>query len=80
MSATQTGGGGGGGASNAWDWSSWGVSFLTDKVKKKVSRYLFHRYLGQFLDAPLALEDIHVNLYQGTARLGTLLLNVMVSR
>lgn len=38
----------------------------SDKLKKKVCRYLLQRYLGQFLEEKLSLEQLTVDFYKGT--------------
>ncbi|GAB0095176.1 Autophagy-related protein 2 [Sergentomyia squamirostris] len=38
----------------------------SDVIKKKVCRYLLQRYLGQFLQEKLSLEQLNVDLYNGT--------------
>uniref|UniRef100_A0A7G3AGM6 Autophagy-related protein 2 n=1 Tax=Lutzomyia longipalpis TaxID=7200 RepID=A0A7G3AGM6_LUTLO len=37
----------------------------SDVIKKKVCRYLLQRYLGQFLQEKLSLEQLNVDLYNG---------------
>lgn len=37
----------------------------SDLLKKKVCRYLLQRYLGQFLEEKLRLEQLNVELYNG---------------
>lgn len=42
-----------------WLFPSW------SEVKKKVLRYLLNRYLGQFLEQKLTLDQLDVNIYDG---------------
>lgn len=38
----------------------------SETLKKKVCRYLLQRYLGQFLEEKLTLEQLTVDFYKGT--------------
>lgn len=46
----------------------------SDVIKKKVCRYLLQRYLGQFLDEKLSLEQLNVDLYNGTGTVSNIAL------
>lgn len=48
-------------------------------LMKKVYRYLLHRYLGQFLEQKLTLEQLKVDLFQGTGTIADLTLCAKVS-
>lgn len=50
-------------------WFPW-----SDTIKKKVCRYLLQRYLGQFLDEKLSLEQLNVDLYNGTGTVSNIAL------
>lgn len=36
------------------------------ELKKKVLRYLLNRYLGQFVDEKLTLDQLNIDLFRGT--------------
>ncbi|XP_072350535.1 autophagy-related protein 2 homolog B-like isoform X1 [Scyliorhinus torazame] len=40
-----------------------------ESIKKRACRYLLHRYLDHFLEEKLSLEQLSVDLYQGTGSL-----------
>lgn len=46
----------------------------SDTIKKKVCRYLLQRYLGQFLEEKLSLEQLNVDLYNGTGTVSNIAL------
>ncbi|CAH2327935.1 autophagy-related 2 homolog B isoform X1 [Pelobates cultripes] len=42
---------------------------FSDSIKKRACRYLLQRYLGHFLQEKLSLEQLSLDLYQGTGSL-----------
>lgn len=42
---------------------------FSESIKKRACRYLLHRYLDHFLEEKLSLEQLSVDLYQGTGSL-----------
>uniref|UniRef100_A0A8C5N3S7 Autophagy related 2B n=1 Tax=Leptobrachium leishanense TaxID=445787 RepID=A0A8C5N3S7_9ANUR len=42
---------------------------FSDSIKKRACRYLLQRYLGHFLQEKLSLEQLSLDLYQGTGTL-----------
>ncbi|XP_062863124.1 autophagy-related protein 2 homolog B isoform X2 [Trichomycterus rosablanca] len=42
---------------------------FSESIKKRACRYLLHRYLGNFLQEKLSLDQLSVDLYQGTGSL-----------
>lgn len=50
-----------------------------DGLKNKTCRYLLQRYLGQFLEEKLNLEQLNVELYNGKATVKNVSLKVDVS-
>lgn len=57
---------------------SW-FSPFSENVKKRLCRYLLNRYLGDFIQEKLALNQLSVNLYKGTGEIRNVTLNVNVS-
>ncbi|CAJ0583993.1 unnamed protein product, partial [Mesorhabditis spiculigera] len=51
---------------------------LSENLHKRWCRYIIHRYLGQFLDLKLSLEDISVSLIEGEINVGDLYLSTKV--
>ena len=47
-------------------------------MKKRACRYLLQRYLGQFLQEKISLEQLSVNLYSGKGEVKDLLLDAEV--
>lgn len=47
-------------------------------IKKRACRYLLQRYLGQFLEEKLTLDQLTVDLYNGTGRVTNVSLDVQV--
>ncbi|XP_061156845.1 autophagy-related protein 2 homolog B isoform X1 [Syngnathus typhle] len=43
---------------------------FSESIKKRACRYLLHRYLGNFLQEKLSLDQLSLDLYQGTGSLG----------
>lgn len=56
--------------------SPW-IPFWPD-LKKKVLRYLLNRYLGQFLQEKLSLDQLNVDLYKGTGTVYNVTLQAQV--
>lgn len=54
-----------------WPWSSC--------MKKRACRYLLQHYLGHFLQERLSLEQLSLDLYQGSGGLRDIHLDVWVS-
>ncbi|KAG2457563.1 ATG2B protein, partial [Polypterus senegalus] len=42
---------------------------FSESIKKRACRYLLHRYLGHFLQEKLSLDQLSLDLYQGTGSL-----------
>ena len=53
---------------------NWG----TDWIKNKACRYLLHHYLGHFLKQKLTLDQLSIDLYNGTGEILELDLDVQV--
>ena len=51
---------------------------LPEFLKKRACRYLLQHYLGQFLEERICLEDLTVDLYNGTGSIHNIPLNVQV--
>lgn len=51
---------------NIWAKMPWPFS---ESIKKRACRYLLHRYLGNFLEEKLSLDQLSLDLYQGTGSL-----------
>ena len=52
--------------------------FIPEFLKRRASRYLIHHYLGQYLDHKIRLDDLTVDLYNGTGSISNVPLNVQV--
>ncbi|KAM7288234.1 hypothetical protein ISCGN_028498 [Ixodes scapularis] len=52
-------------------WFNW-----PDGIKKRACRYLLQRYLGQFLQEKLTLDQLSVDLYNGKGRITDVCLDV----
>ena len=50
----------------------------SDSLKKRACRYLLQHYLGQFLKEKLTLDQLSVDLYNGTGTIQDVLLDVQV--
>lgn len=50
----------------------------SDSIKKRACRYLLHHYLGHFLQEKLTLEQLTVDLYNGTGLVENVPLDVWV--
>nr|XP_018917848.1 PREDICTED: autophagy-related protein 2 homolog B isoform X1 [Bemisia tabaci] len=48
----------------------------SDSIKKRACRYLLQRYLGQFLEEKLTLDQLTVDLYNGTGSVSDVSLDV----
>ena len=51
---------------------------IPEFVKKRACRYLLQHYLGQYLEEKIQLEDLTVDLYNGTGTINNVPLNVEV--
>ena len=51
---------------------------IPEFVKKRACRYLLQHYLGQYLKGKIQLEDLTVDLYNGTGTITNVPLNVEV--
>jgi len=60
------------GAMSKMSWLGWSAD-----IKKRACRYLLQRYLGQFLEE-LTLDQLTVDLYNGTGRVVNVSLDVQV--
>ncbi|KAK7082787.1 Autophagy protein [Halocaridina rubra] len=49
----------------------------SDAIKKRAIRYLLQRYVGQFLEEKLSLDQLSVDLYNGTGTIKELALDVV---
>lgn len=49
---------------------------FSDSIKKRACRYLLQRYLGQFLEEKLTLDQLTVDLYNGTGSVSDVSLDV----
>lgn len=57
----------------------WYVPYVPEKIKKKVCVYLLQRYLGQFFEEKLTVDQLTVDLYNGTGTVANVSLDVQVS-
>ena len=56
------------------------LSFLIpDFLKRRACRYMLHHYLGQYLAEKISLEDLTIDLYNGTGSVSNVPLNIEVS-
>lgn len=51
---------------------------IPEFLKKRACRYLLQHYLGQFLEEKINLDDLTVDLYNGTGSIHNIPLNVKV--
>jgi autophagy-related protein 2 len=51
---------------------------FSDAIKKRACRYLLQRYLGQFLEQKLSLDQLEIKVYEGTGSISDILLDVDV--
>lgn len=51
---------------------------IPEFLKKRACRYLLQHYLGQFLEERISLDDLTVDLYNGTGTINNVPLNVEV--
>jgi autophagy-related protein 2 len=56
----------------------WGLSGWSDSVNKRMCRFLIHRYLGHLLKEKLSLEQLSVDLYNGTGTIQDVNVDVQV--
>ena len=57
---------------------SWYFGNWQDFLKKKACRYILQHYLGQFLKEKLSLDQLSLDLYNGTGKITELNLDVQV--
>lgn len=57
---------------------SWTFGNWQDFLKKKACRYILQHYLGQFLKQKLSLDQLSLDLYNGTGTITELNLDVQV--
>lgn len=50
----------------------------SDSIKKRACRYLLQRYLGQFLEEKLTLDQLSVDIYCGTGSVSDVGIDVQV--
>lgn len=53
------------------------IPWLTESLKKRALRYLLQRYMGHFLKEKLSLEQLSIDLYDGTGCITNLALDVV---
>lgn len=51
----------------------------SDHIAKRVCKYLLQRYLGQFLEEKLTLDQLTVDLYKGLGTICNVALDVQVN-
>lgn len=51
---------------------------FSDNIKKRAIRYLLQRYLGQFFEEKLTLDQLTVDLYNGTGSVTDVSFDVQV--
>ena len=51
----------------------------SESIKKRACRYILQHYLGQFLKEKLTLDQLSVDLYNGTGMIKNVQLDVEVS-
>ncbi|XP_065883382.1 autophagy-related protein 2 homolog B-like isoform X2 [Dysidea avara] len=56
-----------------WGWFKW-----PEFLKKKACRYLLQHYLGKYLETKISLDDLTVDLYNGTATVSNVPLSAEV--
>lgn len=57
----------------------WYFPLVPEGIKKRVCIYLLQRYLGQFFEEKLTLNQLSVDLYNGTGTVEDVSLDVQVS-
>lgn len=57
----------------------WYIPHVPEGIKKRVCIYLLQRYLGQFFEEKLTLDQLSVDLYNGTGTVEDVSLDVQVS-
>ena len=62
------------GSTMPWGWFKW-----PEYLKKKACRYLLQHYLGNYLETKISLEDLTINLYNGTATVSNVPLSAEVT-
>lgn len=57
---------------------SWLKFTLPENIKKRVCIYLLQRYLGQFFEEKLTLDQLQIDLYNGIGKVECVSLDVQV--
>lgn len=57
----------------------WYLPQVPENIKKRVCIYLLQRYLGQFFEEKLTLDQLSVDLYNGTGTVKNISLDCQVS-
>ncbi|BES90892.1 autophagy-specific gene 2 [Nesidiocoris tenuis] len=55
---------------------SWYLQW-SDSIKKRACRYLLQRYLGEFLEEKLTLDQLNVDIYSGTGSVSNVSIDVL---
>jgi hypothetical protein len=58
---------------------SWLIPHWSESIKKRLCRYLLQRYLGQFLEEKLTLDQLSIDLYNGKCIVNDVSLDVQVN-
>lgn len=59
---------------------SWLIPHWSESIKKRLCRYLLQRYLGQFLEEKLTLDQLSIDLYNGKCIVNDVSLDVQVRK
>lgn len=51
---------------------------IPEFLKRRACRYLLHHYLGQYLGEKISLDDLSIDLYNGTGSVSNVPLDVEV--
>lgn len=57
----------------------WFMPDWSESIKKRLCRYLLQRYLGQFLEEKLTLDQLTIDLYNGKGIVTNVSLDALVS-
>lgn len=50
-----------------------------DSIKKKACRYILQHYVGSFLQEKLSVDQLSIDIYNGTGKIENVLVDVVVS-
>jgi autophagy-related protein 2 len=50
--------------------------YIPEFLKRRACRYLLHHYLGQYLEEKISLDDLTIDLYNGTGSVHNVPLNI----